>query len=100
MAYGDKLDGGGDDLDAGSAGAQSTGNQSTGTRSTGTPSAGAPSAGAPSAGTPSAGTQPTGNYWPAGEDYWPAAEAGSRRLGDAGSGEPDEVPYDYEDGQP
>jgi hypothetical protein len=90
MAYGDKLDGGGDDLDAGSAGAQSTGNQSTGNQSTGTPSAG----------TPSAGTQPTGNYWPAGEDYWPAAEAGSRRLGDAGSGEPDEVPYDYEDGQP
>jgi hypothetical protein len=85
MAYGDKLDGGGDDLGAGSEGAQSTGNQSTGT---------------PSTGTPSAGTQPTGSYWPAGEDYWPAAEAGSRRLGDAGSGEPDEVPYDYEDGQP
>ena len=76
MADGDKLDGGGgDDLDAGSAGTRSTG-------------------------TRSAGTQPTGNYWPAGEDYWPAAETGWRRLGDAGSGEPDEAPYDYEDGQP
>ncbi|HMH92843.1 MAG TPA: hypothetical protein VK586_17375 [Streptosporangiaceae bacterium] len=80
MTYGDKLDGGGDDLDAGSAGTQSTGTRSTGTQST--------------------GTQPTGNYWPAGEDYWPAAETGWRRLGDAGSGEPDEAPYDYEDGQP
>jgi hypothetical protein len=80
MAYGDKLDGGGDDLDAGNTSTQSTGSQSAGTQST--------------------GTQSTGNYWPAGEDYWPAAEAGSRRLGDAGSGEPDEAPYDYEDGQP
>jgi hypothetical protein len=69
MAYGDKLDGGGD-LDPGRDGTQP------------------------------AGTQPTGNYWPAGEDYWPAAETGSRRLGDAGTGEPDEIPYDYEDGQP
>jgi hypothetical protein len=75
MAYGDKLDDGGDDLGAGMTGAQS-------------------------AGTQTAGTQPAGSYWPAGEDYWPAAETGRRRLGDAGSGEPDEAAYDYEDGQP
>jgi hypothetical protein len=79
MAYEDKLDGGSDDLDAGSAGTQGAGTQSGGTQST--------------------GTQGAGNYWPAGEDYWPAADAGWRRLGDAGSGEPDEAPYDYEDGQ-
>jgi hypothetical protein len=79
MAYGDKLDGGGNEPDA---------------RSTGTPSTGTPSAG-----NQSTSTQQTGNYWPAGEDYWPAAEGGSRRLGEAGSGEPDEASYDYEDGQ-
>jgi hypothetical protein len=83
MAYGDKLDGGGDDLGAGMTGAQNAGTQSAGTQSAET-----------------AGTQPTGNYWPAGEDYWPAAETGRRRLGDAGAGEPDEAAYDYEDGQP
>jgi hypothetical protein len=90
MAYEDKLDGGGDDLDAGSAGAESTGTQSTGTQTGGTQGTG----------TQGTCTQGTGNYWPAGEDYWPAAETGRRRLGDAGSGEPDEIPYDYEDGQP
>jgi hypothetical protein len=83
MAYWDKLDGGTDDLDAGSTSAPSTDTQGTDTQST-----------------CSTGTQPTGNYWPAGEDYWPAAEAGWRRLGDAGPGEPDEAAYDYEDGQP
>jgi hypothetical protein len=89
MAYEDKLDGGSDDLDAGSAGAGSAGTQSGGTQGAGTQSGG----------TQSTGTQGAGNYWPAGEDYWPAADAGWRRLGDAGSGEPDEAPYDYEDGQ-
>ena len=88
MAYGDKLDGGGDDLGAGSEGAQSTGNQSTGT---------------PSTGTPSAGTQPTGSYWPAGEDYWPGPEAGWR-PGVAALADEDtllgyDAPYDYEDGR-
>jgi hypothetical protein len=96
MAYGDKLDGGGNEPDARSAGAPSTGTPSTGTPSTGTPSTGTPT---PSAGNQSTSTQQTGNYWPAGEDYWPAAEGGSRRLGEAGSGEPDEASYDYEDGQ-
>jgi hypothetical protein len=88
MAYWDKLDSGGDDLDAGS----------TSTQSTDTPGASTPRTDTQSTG--SSDTQPTGNYWPAGEDYWPAAEAGWRRLGDAGSGEPDEAAYDYEDGQP
>ena len=75
MAYGDKLDGRDDGRDPGDTDTQP-------------------------ASTQPASTQPTGNYWPAGEDYWPAAETGRRRLGDAGSGEPDEIPYDYEDGQP
>ena len=78
MAYGDKRDGGGDDLRAGLTDSQSAGAHSADT----------------------AGIQPAGSYWPAGEDYWPAAETGRRRLGDAGSGEPDEAGYDYEDGQP
>jgi hypothetical protein len=90
MAYWDKLDGGGDDLDAGSTSTPSS--ETPGTDMQGTDTQGTD--------TPSTGTQATGNYWPAGEDYWPAAEAGWRRLGDAGTGEPDEAAYDYEDGQP
>jgi hypothetical protein len=54
MAYGDKLDGGGDDLGAGMTGAQNAGTQSAGTQSAET-----------------AGTQPTGNYCPPGRTTGP-----------------------------